>query len=117
MNYRELFGVRKLRCPKCDNTQMFYVGSSIEEFAENFSVEERTCENCKEHVWRSDMYTILTSGWTTSEIIEAISGELENQNKHSQTSYPSMLYRILESKGVPEHTIQDILIDFFKQVL
>lgn len=117
MNRKELFGVRKLRCPICDNNQMFYVGSYIEDFSENFSVEERTCENCKKHIWSSDMYTILTDGWNINEIVEAISGEFENQNKHSQTDYPLKISKILKEKGVPEYTIRDILIEFFQDIL
>lgn len=117
MNCRDLFGYRKLKCPKCDHTQMFYVGTRADNFDKEFSIEERTCENCKQHVWRSGMYTVLTGGWTTSEIIEAIKSELEVRIKHSQTNYPLTLCKVLESKGVPEHIIQDILIDFFKQVI
>lgn len=117
MQYEELFGIRKLKCPKCNNTQMFYVGSYPEDFSENFSIEERTCENCKKHVWNSDKHTVLTDGWSSEEIVEAISGEFENQNKHSQTNYPSILLKTLRTYDIPEHKIQDILIDFFKAIL
>ena len=117
MQYKELFGVRKLKCPKCNNTQMFYVGSYPEDFAENFSIEERTCENCKKHVWNSDKYTVLTDGWSNEEIVEAISGEFENQNKHSQTDYPSKLLKTLRAEGVNEQVIHDILTEFFQDIL
>ena len=117
MNYSELFNVIKLRCPKCNSTQNFYVGSYIKTFQDDFSKEERTCENCNQFVWDSDLYTVLTGEWTNEEIVEAISGEFENQNKHSQTSYPLKLLRTLRGEGIPEHTIKDILTEFFQDVL
>ena len=117
MNYTELFGMRKLRCPKCNNTQMFYVGHYMEDFSNNFSIEERTCESCKKHVWCSDLHTVLTGEWSNEEIVEAISGEFENQNKHNQTDYPSKLLKTLRAEGVNEQVIHDILTEFFQDIL
>lgn len=117
MNYTELFGIRKLRCPKCNNIQTFYVGPYMEDFSNNFSIEERTCESCKKHVWCSDLHTVLTDEWSNEDIVEAISGEFENQNKHSQTDYPSKLLKTLRAEGVNEPVIHDILIEFFQDIL
>lgn len=42
MNYTELFGIRKLRCPKCNNTQMFYVGHYKDGMTEPIGTIDKT---------------------------------------------------------------------------
>lgn len=118
MSYIELFGVRKLKCPKCNHCQTFHTGGYPEYFLEDFSVKERTCESCNKHIWKHpDKNVQFTDEWNLTEIINVISDEFENQNKHNRVNEPFTLLRILKSKNIPINIIKDILVEFFNDLL
>ena len=43
---------------------------------------DRTCDTCNKHTFDSIVSAIDCISWNTNYIIEALSGELENQNRH-----------------------------------
>ena len=118
MSYIELFGIRKLKCPKCNHIQTFDMGGNPEYFSQDFSIEERTCKGCNNYIWEHpDIYAIFTDEWNITELINVTVDEIKNQNKHDQLKYPIKLSKILELKNVPINDIKDIIAELFNDIL
>ena len=115
-----LYGFINLKCLVCGTEQLYYAGEKAtdESFKDEFTEFERTCEACNKHTFDSIVSAIDCINWNTDYIIEALSGELENQNRHSQTSYPEYLYEVLKVAGIiDKNIINQILLNYFAAIL
>lgn len=115
-----LYGFINLKCPVCNKEHLYYVGENAtdESFKDEFTEFERTCDTCNKYTFDSIVSAIDCISWNTNYIIEALSGEFENQNRHSQTSYPKYLYEALKSADITDkNIINQILLNYFNIVL
>lgn len=115
-----LYGFINLKCPVCNKEHLYYVGRNItdEQFKDEFTKSERTCDTCNKYIFDSIIPAIDCINWNTNYIVESLSGELENQNKHSQTSYPEYLYEVLKVAGMTDkNIINQILLNYFAAIL
>ena len=115
-----LYGFINLKCPVCGAEYLYYVGENAtdEQFRDEFTKLERTCDMCNKHTFDSIVSAIDYISWNTNYIVEVLSGELENQNKHSQTSYPEYLYEVLKVVGIiDKNIINQILLNYFAAIL
>lgn len=115
-----LYGFINLKCPVCNKEHLYYVGRNItdEQFKDEFTESERTCDTCNKYIFDSIIPAIDCINWNTDYIVESLSGELENQNKHSQTSYPEYLYEVLKVAGMTDkNIINQILLNYFATML
>lgn len=115
-----LYGFINLKCPVCGAEHLYYVGRNAtnESFKDEFTEFDRTCDICNKHTFNSVTSAVDCINWNTDYIVEALSGELENQNKHSQTCCPEYLYMALKLSGLNNKTlINNILLAYFKSIL
>lgn len=115
-----LYGFINLKCPVCGTEHLYYVGEKAtdESFKDEFTEFDRTCDTCNKYIFDSIIPAIDCINWNTDYIVEALSGEFENQNRHSQTSYPKYLYEALKSADITDkNIINQILLNYFNIVL
>ena len=115
-----LYGFINLKCPVCNKEHLYYVGENAtdESFKDEFTDFDRTCSACNNYTFDSIVSAIDCISWNTNYIIEALSGELENQNKYSQTSYPEYLYEVLKVvEIIDKNIINQILLNYFAAIL
>ena len=121
MSMKSLYGFVVKRCKICNTCKLFYVGEDsvqqgVVDIDNEFAPSDRICK-CGKYIFDNTDSIVRIEHWPLDYICEAISGELENQNRHRMTSHPSKLLDSLKYVDLTDATKAYILVTYFHEIL